>query len=150
MLTVSLTLAAVVFSMAVALRFGGAPERLGAGVVGGMLAIAFAARPLLPPQFDRVDPVSLGVDVLGFAAFLCIGIFAWRLWPLCAASLQLLALSAHLTRALDIHIHPFVYAALKSGPSYLILLLLVGGSILHRRRIRTFGSDRCWRSWSQS
>lgn len=125
--------------MALTLTFawlqGGRAERLGATalVVIFLLRLPFAA--IYGDRFTTVDPLALVQDVLVLAAFTWIGLSARRYWPLLAASLQLLSISAHFARLLQAGVAEWAYAIMKTGPTLLVFILLAIGTINHRRRI---------------
>jgi hypothetical protein len=145
----ALLTACVIFGLVgVAIKWGGEPERYGGLVVIGIVGLSLLRHFWFGAEVDRLDWPALTIDVAGFAAFTWIALFAWRLWPLWASSLQLLALAAHLARALNIPIHPLIYAIMRTSPTYLEIVVLLMGVASYRRRTRKFGSKPPWRVWS--
>lgn len=136
-------------SVPLALWKGGAPERGGALVILAMIAAQIVGIALLPSDFTNVDPGPLLTDLIGAVGFGYLAIQALRIWPLWAASLQLLALSAHFARWASIKTPAVVYALMRGGPTFLVLLALLVGTVLHVRRCRKHGSDRSWQDWSR-
>ncbi len=132
MLNLLLALSAVV----IAYRFGGPPEQQGAKLISTMLVINYLGMLVFTKRFETVDPVASLVDTLGFLGFAFIGIYSKRVWPLWASSFQLLSVGAHFVRALELPVRPIVYAWMKSAPTWAVLLLLIGGTMInHRRRL---------------
>lgn len=125
-----LALTAIAFS----LSLGGRPERQGGLIIAIMLLLTIIGQGLFAKHFHTVDPVSLAQDLFAFISFSLIGIYSKRIWPLWAAAFQLLSVGAHFVRALEIPVRPIVYAWMKSGPTWAVLVLLIGGTIISRRR----------------
>lgn len=115
---------------------GGGAERLGALLLLGFFLFRMALEPLVPSRFDILNPLALAQDLIGFVGFAWIGLKARRYWPLLAAALQLLSLSAHFARAVHVAIDPRVYAAMKSGPTFFVFVLLILGTVNYRSRLR--------------
>ncbi len=137
--------------VAVSLAFwrGGAPERWGAAIIVAMVLLQVGGESLFPSGFTSVDPLSLMTDVVGTVGFGVLALQARRVWPLWATSLQLLSLSAHFARWADIDIPPIVYAVMRGTPTFLALLAIVVGTILHVSRRRRLGNDPSWQDWSR-
>lgn len=130
-----------------AIRCGGVPER----IAGTTIIATLIADPLLhlvmPATFDRVDPTHLLIDLVRFAIFLALSLQANRYWPICFAALQLLALAAHPAKAMEVTIHPVIYAIGAVMWSYGLLVLLILATFHHYRLIAR-GATRA--SWSGS
>jgi hypothetical protein len=128
-----------------AIRCGGTPER----VVGWILVATILADPLLHvvlrPRFQEVDPTHVIVDVARFAGLAAVALRANRYWPIWLSAFQLLALAAHLAKAMDLAIHPVIYGAMQVIWSYGILIGLILATRTHRR-LTAGGATR--RSWS--
>lgn len=139
-------LAAFYVVMAVSLLFawlrGGATERVGVLLLVGFFAFRVVLRPLIPAHFDEVDLLAFAQDLLGFVGFVWIGLRARRYWPLVAAALQLLSLSAHFARALRLPVDPWAYALLKSFPTLMIYIVLAIGTVSYQRRVRAWKRAR--------
>ncbi len=129
-------------AIALAAIFGGRPERQGSLVVGCMAVVATVGQFTVRREYMSVDPVGLSQDAIAFLCFSYIGINSKRIWPLWAAALQLLSVGAHGVRALKIPVEPVVYAWMKTGPTWGVLLLLIIGTLLHLRRTRIAASAR--------
>lgn len=130
-----------------AIRCGGAPER----IAGLTIITTLIADPVLhlvmPATFDSVDPTHLLIDLCRFTVFSALSLRANRYWPICFAALQLLALAAHPARAMEVAIHPVIYAIGAVMWSYGLLILLISATIYHRRMLAR-GVMR--KSWSNS
>ncbi|KPF61804.1 hypothetical protein IP79_14700 [Porphyrobacter sp. AAP60] len=130
MLNLLLALAAIV----TATIYGEKPERRGALIIILMAIIGLLGQSIFPPRYGSVDPPRLIQDVVAFVGFSYLGINSKRIWPLWAAALQLLSVGAHFVRVLEIPVRPIVYAWMKSGPTWGVLILLIIGTIINRRR----------------
>lgn len=131
-----------------ALWRGGAPER----AVAVSFLVAGLATPLLDlPQVQRFYSVALGVlaiDLLLLAALLAIALRADRFWPLLVVSLQAIIIIAHLVKLADPELIRRAYAMMIALWTYPQLILLVIGTVRHRRRLRRNGTDSSWKSSS--
>lgn len=146
MILVMLNTSLVIAAFVLALRFGGRVERYGAAIVAMMFVLGRVGTALLDRQFLTVDMVSTAQDVLALAGFAYLGIYTKKVWPLWAAAFQLLSVGAHFIRALEIAVRPVVYAWMKSGPTWAVLLLLIIGTLGHHRRMSSSGNARSWPS----
>ena len=133
LIALSVTFATVV--VLYALRFGDRVEQLGAKVIAAMYAVGLLGRMQQVSVFHELDPVAFTEDLIGFAGFALLGIYSKRVWPLWAAAFQLLSVGAHFVRMLDLDVRPIVYAWMKSGPTWAVVLLLLVGTLGHRRRM---------------
>lgn len=93
-----------------------------------------------------VDPFLAGKDMAAGALWLVIALYANRNWTLWVAGTQVLAVAAHLARALADAVSPIAYAAMVVAPGWVQLALLGAGLARHVLRTREFGSYRDWRS----
>lgn len=137
----------LVASIIVALAKGGAPEKWGAATLIAMMAVQFTGRALFGVRYEDLDLVAFGVDLIGFASFTAIALFARRIWPLWASALQLFSLTTHFVRVVDGQVHPAVYWLMKSAPTLGVCLILIVAAILHRRHVRRAGSRASWKVW---
>jgi predicted membrane protein len=130
-------------------RWGGSPERWLATIfVGTMVAPVYISRWLGLGEFG-VGPFSsyyAMIDVAATILFVTVALHANRNYPLWIAGFQLVALGAHLVKAVPNTSSTLAIAILVIGPSYCQLLLLMGGFIRHLRRERRFGPYREWRT----
>jgi len=133
---------------AYAIRRGGVPER----VVGIAILVGLAADPLLHQffklTFDTVDPTHLIIDVSRFAAFAAVALTAHRFWPIWISSFQLLALGAHVVKAMNLAIHPVIYAAMSVMWSYGMLVVLILATRYHQRVIARGETRKSWSDFS--
>jgi hypothetical protein len=127
-------------AIGLALTFGGKAERYGAFTLLLMLSVSILGNLFLDRRFESVDPISLSQDLIALLGFSYIGIYTKRIWPLWAASFQLLSVGAHFVRALEMPVRPIVYAWMKSGPTWAVLILLIIGTFTHRRRKSSRGN----------
>lgn len=131
-----------------ALRWGGAPERILALVLV-WFRVGDMANHALFERADAVLTVAQGhvlIDLVAAAASLGVGLFANRMYALWFAAFQLLALLAHIPRALAPDIAPLAYELMYIGPSYCQIIILAAGLWAHHRRVRRYGPYRAWRS----
>jgi len=132
-----------------AIRCGGTPER----IIGIVILAGLAADPvlhqLLQLRFAKVDPTHLIIDVSRFAAFAAVALLAYRFWPIWLSSFQLLALGAHLVKAMNLAIHPMIYAAMSAMWSYGMLLVLIAATRYHQRLTARGGTRRSWSDFSR-
>ena len=84
--------------------------------------------------YNAVNTVHFLIDLAALAALVAIALKADRLWTLWAASAQLLMALSHVLRMLAIPMEERVYAAISRAPSYILIALLVIGTLLHKRR----------------
>jgi len=139
--------AVLLLSTSVAFVRGGGPERWGALVIVTMMAIQYGSLVVEPQRFHSVDLVSVVVDTYGVIGFGTIALYARRVWPLWATSLQILSLSSHFARQVDAGVSPMVYGLMKSSPTFFVLVALLVGTAAHRRRLRLQGRDPGWMDW---
>ena len=144
LLAVCLIIAVVV----VAWKWGGDPERLGGQIMLCLVGLMLIRHVFLGVESERIDFPGFAIDAFGFAAFSWIALFAWRIWPLWASSLQLIAVAAHSARSLDIPIHPLIYVLMRTAPTYLEVIVLLIGVASYRKQMRVHGSMPSWRNWS--
>lgn len=139
--------ALLIASVVLALWKGGAPERRGALIILGMSALQFGSLTLHASVYRSVDLASVAVDLFGVLAFGFLAMHAVRVWPIWAGALQILSLVSHFARQVDADEKQLAYVAMKSGPTFLVLAVLLLGTILHMRRVRVLGADPAWKHW---
>lgn len=134
-------------SVVAALWKGGEPERWGVGVVVLAFVVQTTAYAVVPPRFIEVDGVALLVDLIALVGFGAIALNAKRIWPLFAASLQLISALSHFSRFVQIEVTGIAYSLVKSAPTGVVILLLLVGTILHQSRLKRRGYDPAWMDW---
>lgn len=128
--------------------WGGGPER---GIAVAWIVIfkgldtALSISSLGSFRGDALSTIYAASDLLALACFVLVAVHANRLYPLPIASLQVLAVLAHVARELSDQISAISYAVLAFFPGYFQLGLLAGGVVLHVRRTRLNGPYRDWR-----
>jgi hypothetical protein len=138
----SLLLAAAIW------RWGGGPER--------WLIVIFLVSMVLPVypmgwlskgsgSVQAYMQAWFVIDVIATGLFIAIALNANRNYPLWVAGFQVVALVAHAVEAMVDAVSPLASAVLMVGPSYGILLVLIGGFVRHLIRLRRFGPYRDWR-----
>lgn len=143
----SLLLAAAVW------RWGGGPERWIMAIF-----IATMVMPLYMVRWLDLGYISGGphswvyllLDLIAAALFVAVALNANRNYPLLIAGFQLVAVGAHIVRALIETASPLAIAVLVIGPSYCQLAVLFAGFLRHTARARRFGVYREWRVPAQN
>jgi len=138
----------LVVCWAYALLKGGAPERIGASVIGlgSILSLVAAASP--GARFGSVEEGVFLVDLAAFAVFLGLALRAERHWPLWVTALQAIGTAGHAAKLLDPSVIPLAYAFVLAFWTYPMLLLIVMGTWNHQKRLARFGADKSWSSSS--
>lgn len=129
-----------------ALWKGGSPERLGASIILAMSAIQAIAAHFTPPAFAVLDIGSLLTDLAGFLSFSVLALSSRRNWPVWCASWQSAALCVHVARWLSSDLSEQAYAVLRAAPTFLALISIFAGTLLHLRRLNLHQTDPAWRS----
>jgi hypothetical protein len=119
-----------------ALWRGGAPERADALVFVLMAVFQFSGRLFFDRVFSTVDLLGFATDLLALAGFTLIALQANRIWPLFIAAMQLLSCVSHFGREVSDKVEPLVYAVLMAGPTAVGQVILLAGTLAHRRRIK--------------
>lgn len=131
-------------------RWGGGPERFLAGVLVWFNLADTANHALFGSwtDFNAVDAGHVAIDVVGLAVSAAVAVSANRLYPLWFAAFQMVAVFAHIGRALAPNAAPLAYGVMWVGPSYCQTAILAGGLWLHHRRVVRHGPYRAWREFS--
>lgn len=129
-------------------KWGHGPERTGGQIMLLIISLGIVRALLTDGDVDDFDAFGLISDIVAFAGMVWIALFAWRYWPLWSAALQLLAIGAHFGPALALPIEPIVYALMRSAPTIIVLVTLVGATWLNRGLESAPGNNVHWRNWS--
>lgn len=131
---------------ALALLLGGRPERY-----GGLILLFWIGSDRLyhligttSGHFVQVNPVLAIFDLAVFVSLLTLAIFANRIWPIVAASLQSVVLLGHIS-ALATPNMQRAYWAMTQVPPLLVALTILIGTLNHVARVRRIGRYRDWR-----
>ena len=132
-----------------ALLKGGGPEKAAATifVVGSLLTPALATAQF-SNRFSSVETGIFAVDLIGLIALLLVALFAERYWPIWVAALQAISTAAHAVRLADPTVIRWAYAFALAFWGYPILLLIIAGTWRHQKRLRLYGVDKSWSSFS--
>jgi len=121
-------------------RSGGKPERHVATIYATMLVIGslfdFFAVPPHQADYEQLHLVRFLLDALALVAVVRVALCFDRWWTLWVGSAQLIAVTAHLLRALEMPIPAFAYAVMERWPVWIAILLTGLGTFLHRSRVR--------------
>ncbi len=137
------------FAAIYAWRKGAEPERATAAALILMAALDPPYHWLIAGggHYRQIDIGHLAIDAIALGMTGWIALKANRWWTLWVASAQVIAVLSHFLRLMSAQIDPLVYAILIRAPSYLQIALLVVGTWLHSRRVRTRVSMPSWRSF---
>ena len=127
-----------------AFTFGGAPERIGAAIYAAACLLTFVVVSALPFRFHSVEIGIFVIDLLLFAAFVLLALRANRYWPLWVSALLGIGVLGHLAMMLRPQVVAWAYAAILSIWSYPILILVLLGTLAHRKRMTRDGADPSW------
>lgn len=148
-LPIGMFLAVLLGALLLALAKGGAPERRGALVLIAMAVWQYSASFFVPPRFMATDDISLIGDAIGLTGFAFIALHARRIWPIWASAFQLLSLSGHFARSVELSFDPLIYAWMRTLPTAGAILALISGTVAHIRRQRRYGADPSWQDWAR-
>ncbi|HJS13367.1 hypothetical protein [Sphingopyxis sp.] len=126
---------------------GGGPERAMAAIALGLVGADGILHRYIPVEFATLDVGHLAIDVSGVAATATLALCAHRFWPMIAAVLHILPLMAHMSRVLDMTLHPAAYLTMQVAASWLVPPLLILATWRHQRRLQRRGSDPSWHVW---
>lgn len=115
---------------------GDPTERVAAAilVIGSLLSFVFGPAHL---EWGKVSAALLAIDLAGLAAFLWLARRSEKYWPIWAASLQLLSLTAGIGQALKPSEGAIAYAIDEQIWAWLILLLVIGRCATLPRKTRS-------------
>lgn len=122
----------------VAWRSGGKPERYVATIYAAMLVLSSLYETVLiqPKQadYESLHLVRFLLDAFALVAVVAVALHFDRWWTLWVGSAQLIAVTAHLLRALEMPIPALAYAVMERWPVWIAILLTGLGTYLHQRR----------------
>lgn len=122
---------------------GGQPER----VVAVLLLVAAGltyALPVVPREFDQLHWRVMAIDLVLLGALVGVALYAARFWPLWLAAVHLIAIAVHGAKAYRPMLLPWMYAVAVSQVAYIMLGLLLVGTIRHQQRRAAVGIDPDW------
>lgn len=137
------------FSLCViALIWGGGPERAVAVTWIVLFEIANRFYRFIlgaDYQLNQVDLFLASSDAVAGLILIFVALYANRNYTLWVAAMQVLAMTAHVSRGLVEAISPIAYAAMVIAPGWFQLIFLGIGLTRHILRKRKFGPYRDWR-----
>ena len=130
----------------IALWRGAGPERWSAAVFIGMFVLDRFYHFVLGPgaHYGTIDLGHFCIDLIATIAFVAIALRANRIYPLCLAALQVVAVISHVVRAISVAVAGGAYSILMIAPSYLQIAVFGGGLCLHLRRSQKFPHYPSW------
>lgn len=148
---VAIFLALLAMALGYALWKGGSPERTMMAILIAMVIADQTLHLFVPAGYAMVDTGHLAIDLVAAAATVLLALVAHRFWPMVAAVFQILPLLAHVSRAIDLAMHPAAYMMMQVAASWCLPPLLVLATWRHRQRLARTGSDRSWQPfWRRS
>ncbi len=103
-------------------------------------ALTFVIVPWVGYNFSGTEWTLFAIDFAVQLVLVWLAVKADRFWPISAAGIHLSAIMAHLAQLLTHSINPGIYARAEALASYLVLGLILIGSVNHYRRRRRAGS----------
>lgn len=123
---------------------GGKPERLAMIILIVDFQLShWVIKPLIS-RYSGVEYGMLLVDLAAFLAFYAMSLVSSRYWPIWIAALQGCVVAGHIN-GLRPDVVPFAYGNIVALWSYLLLAILIVGTIRHQRRLARYGDDPSWR-----
>ncbi|SNT08814.1 hypothetical protein [Sphingopyxis indica] len=129
---------------------GGGPERVMAAIAAAMVGLDQLLHAFVPPNFLSLDSGHLAIDLFGAAATIILALFAHRFWPMCVAVLHIAPLLAHISRTIDVNLHPAAYLTMQVATSWPVPAILIFATWRHRRRLARGVSEPSWQISSPS
>jgi hypothetical protein len=135
----------VIVVFVAAWRTGGKPERYVATIYFSMLAAttfhAYWAPPIGPGGVHHFHRFRAWLDVAALVGVVLVALRYDRWWTLWVGSAQLLAVMAHLLRAIEMPIPLLAYAVMERWPVWMAVLVTGLGIYCHHRRQSTQRPD---------
>lgn len=141
---IAIFVAVLLIALGYAFLRGGGPERVMAGIATTMVASDQILHQFIATEFHTLDLGHLAIDLFGALTTTALALTAHRFWPMVAAVAHIVPLLAHLSRVLDLSVHPVAYLSMQVASSWLVPPLLVLATWRHQRRLRQNGSDPSW------
>lgn len=123
---------------------GGAPERIGIAIVFAGSVLSFIAGTLEGREFGGFEISVFLVDVAVLGAFVLLALRADRFWPIGVAALQIAGVTSHIAELSSSRIIAWVYSIGQALWCYPIILLILWGTLRHRKRLAKLGVDNSW------
>jgi hypothetical protein len=133
-----------------ALWRGGSPERVAAGTFAFGLAATILAASSPSVRWSNIELGVFAADAAMLLVFFYLLLRANRLWPILMTALQAIQVSSHFVRGIDPNLNPFAYWLTSSLWGYLMMVVLIVGTAMHRRRLATRKIDPAWSSFWKS
>lgn len=139
----------LVVLFALALRRGGAPERILTTTLLSMLVFDRIYHLMTDHHAVMLGGVDLGhfaIDLVALVVFLAVATWANRIYPLWIGGAQLIALSSHFYPLIAQDLRGASYLAMSIMPSYAQTIAMACGLTAHMRRVKKRGNCRSWRT----
>ncbi|MEA2998759.1 MAG: hypothetical protein QOK17_592 [Sphingomonadales bacterium] len=127
---------------------GAGPEKSVAAIYAVSAILSTALVSGRPARFGSVETGVFVVDMAMLIALAAIAFRANRFWPLWVTALQAVDTAGHTVKLIDPTVIRPAYAAILALWSYPMMLILVIGTWNHQKRLRLYGVDRSWSSFS--
>ncbi|MGV1681787.1 hypothetical protein [Sphingopyxis sp. NJF-3] len=123
---------------------GGGPERTMAAIALTMVGADQLLHAFVPPSFASLDTGHLVIDLFGATSTTLLALFAHRFWPMPMAVLHMAPLLAHMSRFLDVALHPAAYLMMQVATSWAVPPILILATWRHRRRLKRGSNEPSW------
>ena len=121
-------------------RVGGKPERAVASIYVAMMCANVGEALLIghwsAAAYGRLQIFHFLLDLTAFLGVAGVVILYDRWWTIWVGSAQMIAVAAHLLKAADLPIHPYIYSVMERWPVWLAIVITGLGTLLHWRRMR--------------
>ena len=119
---------------------GGKPEKIIASIYVAMMVLD-VGNGLIAGRWDEDHYGSLVtfrflLDLIAFLGVAGVVILYDRWWTIWVGSAQMISVAAHLLKAADLPIHPYIYSVMERWPVWLAIVITGLGTLLHWRRTR--------------